>query len=97
VIARVTCPDCGDIALGVECLSVVRGLEADRFQFLCPRCGRQVDKQTDPHVGTLLLTAGARVAPRRPTSLEMAEFRAELDGEGWLDRLLAAPPFDPMG
>jgi len=100
VIARVTCPDCGDVALDVECLSVVRGFEVDVFWFHCPRCNRQVEKEADPHVGSLLLAAGAtRVAQRRANLAEvavlLAELHNELGREDWLARLLAALPGDP--
>jgi DNA-directed RNA polymerase subunit RPC12/RpoP len=95
-MARVTCPECGDVAVEVELLSVTRGLLTDRFQFRCPRCDSRVAKDADPHVGSLLLAAGATRVIERPATLvevavSLAELHGELDGDDWLARLLAAP------
>jgi hypothetical protein len=93
-----TCPKCGDITVDVACLVVVRGPEVDVFGFHCPQCDRQVEKEAAPHIGSLLLAAGATRAARRASPIEeaalLAELHIELGREDWLARMLAAPPGD---
>lgn len=90
-----SCPDCGDLAVPVDRIVVIRDDEAGHsFHFWCDGCRNDVDKAAPGRVADVLLAAGARragveqIGPPPFTAADLDALRADLDAEDWQDRLL---------
>jgi predicted RNA-binding Zn-ribbon protein involved in translation (DUF1610 family) len=93
VNVRVTCPDCGDTAVSVATVLIVRHPAGVMFRFECPGCGQSVQKRAVGRVPEMLLAAGAREQGLPALSLDdLAGLQLDLDAEDWLDRLRLASP-----
>lgn len=89
---RVSCPRCGDLAVSVELIAVVRDeMAGDSFRFTCETCMATVEKKAVGRVADMLLAAGAQRHERPPLTIAYLDtLRADLDADDWLDRLLLA-------
>jgi hypothetical protein len=78
--------------VAIDEIRVRRDVEVgDSFRFECERCGQTVQKRAVGRVADMLLAAGAALEPQPPPlSLDdLADLRADLDQDDWLQRLLA--------
>ncbi len=104
---RASCVDCGDVELRVDDVHVRVCIDdnAGSYVFRCPSCDMAVVKEAEPRVVDLLLASGvemtawslpAELHERRDdapvfTHDDLLDFHAALEGDDWLDQLLASP------
>ena len=62
---RTTCSSCGEVDLEPEGVKLIHG-ERATYRFICPVCGRTVNKMTDDKIIALLLTAGVNWRDEAP-------------------------------
>ena len=102
---RAECPDCGDVSLGIDDLTVrtaTDGVTQAEYRFLCPSCGRQVTRAAGERIVDLLLSAGApsevwtwpaelRERPGGPplTPDDLLDLHVLLERDRWFDDLVA--------
>lgn len=101
---RASCGDCGDVELRVHdvVVRVCADDNAGSYVFRCPRCDMAVVKEAEPRVVDLLLASGVTLTTwsipaelREPRSTgpsfthdDLLDFHEQLEGDGWLQRLL---------
>lgn len=63
----------------------------DAFCFRCQQCGDTVKKRAVGRVADMLLAAGAALEAEPPPLClnDLADLRADMERDDWLDRLLA--------
>ncbi len=104
---RASCADCGDVELRVDDVQVRVCIDdnAGSYVFRCPSCAMAVVKEAEPRVIDLLLASGVEMTTwSLPAELterhgaapvfthdDLLDFHAELEGDDWFDRLVAAP------
>jgi predicted RNA-binding Zn-ribbon protein involved in translation (DUF1610 family) len=101
---RASCPDCGDVELTTEEMTVRVCLDDQRgaYAFRCPSCSMTVHKDAEPRIVDLLVSSGVRrIAWRLPLELgerptgeplthdDLLEFHDLLADDGWFATLSA--------
>lgn len=75
-VVRATCPDCGDVRLTTEDVTLrflaETTFEKAQYRFICPNCVKIVLKPADHAIATLLYSSGVRVE-RFELPLELME------------------------
>jgi ribosomal protein S27E len=102
---RTTCPNCGDVELGVDDLTamICSTNQAASYAFRCPSCGQAISKPTGRRVVEVLVSSGVALhtwslpaelyeAHDGPPlcSADLARLRQDLDAPDWLSRLRLA-------
>ena len=92
MIVRVSCPRCGDLAVSVALIVVVRDEAAgDSFRFTCETCMTAVETKAVGRVADMLVAAGAQRLEQPPLTIAYLDtLRADLNADDWLHRLLLA-------
>ncbi len=101
---RASCPDCGDVELTTEEMTVRVCLDDQRgaYTFRCPACAMTVHKDAEPRIVDLLVSSGVqRITWRLPLELgehptglplthdDLIEFHDLLADDGWFATLSA--------
>jgi predicted RNA-binding Zn-ribbon protein involved in translation (DUF1610 family) len=101
---RASCPDCGDVELTTDEMTVRVCLDDQRgaYAFRCPTCTMTVHKDAEPRIVDLLVSSGVRrVTWRLPLEMserpsgqplthdDLLEFHDLLADEGWFATLSA--------
>jgi predicted RNA-binding Zn-ribbon protein involved in translation (DUF1610 family) len=101
---RARCPECGDVQLGVDDLTVhvPDGERLGTYRFRCPHCDQTVTREATARIVQLLTDAGVNAEhwqwpaeqhePRRGPALtpdDLLDFHVLLQREDWFDALLA--------
>ena len=102
---RAQCPTCGDVALGIEHLTVRTcddGVTPALYRFRCPSCDDMVTRNASPRIVDLLVSAGAAEEHWRwPAELgerpsgppltpdDLLDLHVMLRDDGWYERLVA--------
>lgn len=101
---KASCPDCGDVVLATDELSVVvqAGSNQASYVFLCPGCHLATAQPAAVRVVELLVVSGVRLSlvdvpaeaaePHAGAVLsadDLLDLHLELQGDGWFDRLRA--------
>jgi hypothetical protein len=86
---RAQCPECGDVRLQIDDLTVVVGNDIEMpssYRFCCPRCDHVVHREATPRIVDLLVGAGAaQEAFRWPAELTEARVGPPLTADDLLD------------
>ena len=103
-LVRATCPECGDVELGLEDVTVVlfAALPEGSYAFQCPECRGAIAKPAQSRVIELLLNAGARLTlcdlpaeldePRHGAAIsydDVLDFHFQLQRDDWFDDVTA--------
>jgi len=102
---RASCPDCGDVELTVDDVTVLVCAEdnAGSYAFRCPDCRLAVSKAAESRIVDLLVSSGVRMTEwHLPAELfegravaeplthdDLLDFHLMLESGGWFDRLAA--------
>lgn len=86
---RAQCPECGDVKLQIDDLTVVSGHDADlpsSYRFRCPVCGQIVTREATSRIVDLLVGAGAALETSRwPAELAELHVGPPLTADDLLD------------
>jgi len=101
---RASCPDCGDVELTTNDMTVRVCAEDQRgsYAFRCPSCEMAVTKSAEPRIVDLLVSSGVELQVWTPplelrepkpvgeafTHDDLLHFHELLQEEGWLARLV---------
>ena len=104
---RASCPDCGDIELTTQDMTVRVCAEDQRgsYAFRCPSCTMAVTKSAEPRIVDLLVSSGVELVVWTPplelrephpvgeafTHDDLLKFHELLQEDGWLARLSEGP------
>jgi predicted RNA-binding Zn-ribbon protein involved in translation (DUF1610 family) len=102
---RAQCPECGDVRLQIDDLTVVVGDDADvpsSYRFRCPVCDCIVSREATTRIVDLLVGAGAEQETFRwPAELtephvgptltadDLLDLHVLLAGDNWFDEVVA--------
>jgi predicted RNA-binding Zn-ribbon protein involved in translation (DUF1610 family) len=92
---KTTCPDCGDVMLGIGGLQLLLTPHetGGTYTYQCPLCGVDRARAAGPRVVMVLLAAGVDYAITQPgtiTEADIAAFVDALDADTDLARLLGS-------